>query len=58
MRRFILLLTLVVPAALAQQGPIPINAQTQDYISPVTMAINNLVTNTGGTFLTTGTHNC
>jgi len=55
MRRLILLLVFTVPGAVAQQGPIPVNSQTQDYISPVTTAINSLVTNTGGTFLATGT---
>lgn len=53
MRRLILLFTVAVPGALAQ-GPIPVNGQTQDYISPVTSAINNLVLNNGGAFLTTG----
>ena len=38
-----------------QQGPIPVNSQTQDYVSPVTQAIDNLVTNNGATFLSTGT---
>ena len=54
MRRLILLFTVVVPVAFAQ-GPIPVNGQTQDYISPVTSAINNLVLNNGSAFLTTGT---
>ncbi len=55
LRRLFLLLIMVVPIAVAQQGPIPVNSQTQDYISPVTAAINNLISNTGGTFLSTGT---
>ncbi|MGI9070442.1 MAG: type IV secretion system protein [Bryobacteraceae bacterium] len=38
-----------------QQGPIPVNSQTIDYISPVTSAINALVTADGGVFLSTGT---
>src|SRR5581483_1965702 len=53
MRRFAFLFTFAVPVVLAQ-GPIPVNGQTQDYISPVTSAINNLVLNNGGAFLTTG----
>lgn len=55
MRRLLLLLALSVSVAAAQSGPIPTNPQTQDYISPVTAAINNLVTNTGTPMLATGT---
>lgn len=55
MSRLLFFLAFAVPAAVAQQGPIPVNSQTQDYVSPVTQAINNLVTNNGATFLSTGT---
>jgi hypothetical protein len=55
MSRLFLLVTFLAPAAVAQQAPLPVNSQTQDYISPVTLALNNLVTSTGGTFLATGT---
>jgi len=55
MRRLILLLTFAVSTAVAQQTSIPVNSQTQDYISPVTQAMNNLVTTSGGIFLQTGT---
>ena len=55
MYRLLFLVAFAVPAAVAQQGPIPVNSQTQDYVSPVTQAINNLVTNNGATFLSTGT---
>ena len=44
---------MAVPVGLAQ-GPIPVNGQTQDYISPITTAVNNLVLNNGGAFLTMG----
>src|SRR4051794_28786226 len=54
-RLLILLLATAVPCVTAQQGPIPVNSQTQDYVSPITLAINNLVTSNGATFLTTGT---
>jgi hypothetical protein len=55
MYRLLFCLALVVPAAVAQQGPIPVNSQTQDYVSPVTQAINNLVLNNGASFLSAGT---
>lgn len=38
----------------AVYGQIPVNSQTQDYITPVTSAINTLVTGDGNTFLSTG----
>lgn len=55
MRRFLFLIVVTVSSISAQQGPIPVNSQTQDYISPITLAINNLVTSNGGMFLSTGT---
>lgn len=53
MRRLAVLFTVAAPVGLAQ-SPIPINGQTQDYVSPITAAVNNLVLNNGGAFLATG----
>lgn len=45
----------LVPVCLyAQNGSIPVNSQTQDYVTPVTSAINSLVTANGATFISTG----
>ena len=53
MRRLAFLFATAVPVGLAQ-GQIPVNGQTQDYVSPITMVVNNLVLNNGGAFLTMG----
>lgn len=56
MRKLVAIVSIGSPAILsAQSGPIPVNSQTQDYISPVTSAVNGLVTTNGAVFLSTGT---
>lgn len=54
MRKLLYLLPLVSASGLYAQATIPVDSGTVDYITPITNAIDNLVTAGGGVFLTTG----